>query len=598
MTADRDQHYYATFTGVQSVMGANFCITHGASPSYGTIRFLPQESTIPSVGEFAIWDKNGRRVLRFRDCQISRPSIDGDESGTECTLYILDRRWRWRDRHVTGHFNPRRQDGTIFEHAGWTKKSAREIVQAMFQILNEPAPDLSEIPDTDYPELNLDHEPIPPVLNALLEQYGCRLAWTAEDNPIVVKYGRGRDLPPPDDGALHLGQSVDASQLPDRVGLLGGPIRFEAIWECEPLAQETDGSIKGVDNVSYRPAGGWGTTDPHMLPAVTDMGDRNYAVSSVYRMYRIKRAVGGDDANPLLPFGVLQLANAIDIPQPITIRHMQLEPVLTDYRVVLDGFGRTITEPAPAECYVYSQYWGDHYRRSGGNKWRTYYSSPFAGASTASIEEGAPSLTFSLDSQRGIVHFGTPQFVADADHDEIDFALVYIRCVCTLLGTVFTPIRFEKYKNLNPPQGGSGDLLIHDDAVWPYWKPEAIIPEHDVSTDPDETPYATSYDTNVDIVNKAADERIQAKIDEIVPHPISSSGTYAEILPIGTDGALQQVSWSVGPGGFETHCSRNSQTIQWVERYEERRRREKERTNTLVDGLRNQLGVARYRPVF
>lgn len=595
-----EQRFRFTFGGIENATTMTFALTHGASPSRGVIVFFPQRD-IPHGGDLTIYD-NTSPIIRMRDCKLFRLNGDGGNGGVTYRAAILDRRWRWSHQHISGHYNPRRQDGTIQEFPTWERKSARRIVEDIFEILNEPI-DASLVPDDDYPEFVFDDEYIPPVLDSVLEQYGLRLAWNADDTPSIVRLGTGAELPPNRIGAATLSQGIDAHLSPDRIGVVGGQMRFESIWECEPVGVETDGSIKRVDELSYRPDAGWDRTDPYRIQNIADHGDRHYASMGLFRMYRVVRSVEnsmlrffGNGSSALAPSGAMP-----DDVKHLTLRHMNFEPHLIDYRSVLDAYGQTISEPAPAECYVYSHYQGDIIRKARGHKWRTFYTAPFAGQSTADIEDSAPPFTFSLDGSRGIVHFSSPQFIANETSPYKNrFAKVYLRCVCTLMRDDMTPLRYRKFYDLKPVNGGSGDLAIRDDSIWPYYKTEASLPEHDVSTDENaDRPKFTGVNSNTTTVDDEATQRIFAKASEFVPRPVSAMGRYWDILPISTDGAIHQVEWHIDVrSGFETTVSRNSEVVTWVEPYNTKRMREKEGLNVAIDGLRKELGIVRYQPLY
>ena len=57
----------------------------------------------------------------------------------------------------------------------------------------------------------------------------------------------------------------------------------------------------------------------------------------------------------------------------------------------------------------------------------------------------------------------------------------------------------------------------------------------------------------------------------------AASAQYAGIVDISPDGAIQQVSWEIGPRGALTRASRNTEDVPFVPSYAERRRIERDK---------------------
>lgn len=61
----------------------------------------------------------------------------------------------------------------------------------------------------------------------------------------------------------------------------------------EAVGLDTDGQIKLIDELSYKPAAGWGQEWHAVFPSITNPAHRELAVRSVFRWYRIVGEPGG-----------------------------------------------------------------------------------------------------------------------------------------------------------------------------------------------------------------------------------------------------------------------------------------------------------------
>jgi hypothetical protein len=71
--------------------------------------------------------------------------------------------------------------------------------------------------------------------------------------------------------------------------------------------------------------------------------------------------------------------------------------------------------------------------------------------------------------------------------------------------------------------------------------------------------------------NREADFQLEAAEWEYDVGPLSDV-TYAGLVPLSPDGAIQQVSWSVGGSGAITRASRNGEHHPFIPGYQERKR--------------------------
>ena len=134
------------------------------------------------------------------------------------------------------------------------------------------------------------------------------------------------------------------------------------------------------------------------------------------------------------------------------------------------------------------------------------------------------------------------------------------------------------------PFGAGGltgpEIVKHDDAAL------HVIPTY--TREPAGRRKLKSLTTNqADLVKQADHYLAGAALAYQTPSPREVS--YIGLRPISPDGAIQQVTWSVGPQGTTTRAGRNDEFSSTVLPYAERRLMEKLRDDALADVKRKAL---------
>jgi hypothetical protein len=80
---------------------------------------------------------------------------------------------------------------------------------------------------------------------------------------------------------------VNPPNTPSSLTLVGGPAVYQGFIPLEAVGIDTDGSIKPINGLSYKPARGWGQENPELFPNITDPAVRPLLEKSVYKMWRI-----------------------------------------------------------------------------------------------------------------------------------------------------------------------------------------------------------------------------------------------------------------------------------------------------------------------
>ncbi len=296
-----------TFPGIAQIQSATIRQSHGVLPDSFVLTIAPQPSNVVlEIGDLTLEYNNQRLV--FPDCRVDQASFRFDGGGQLVSLTILDRRWRWQltqyredgDRFagiLSGEYNVRREDGTLKKIAGGnpdfaidnSERTPQQLAQLCLLAANEPiAPDaLNPLPNDVRPYVVWDDANAMLELENLADLLGCRVVKGIDNVTRIRKFNQGRLLP--EDGLISYGASADFSDAPDAVGVTCGYVRFQHDFELEAVGLDVDGSIKPIDDLSYKPADGWSNLALLSAFGVLDEeGHQNLAMRSVYRWYRVK----------------------------------------------------------------------------------------------------------------------------------------------------------------------------------------------------------------------------------------------------------------------------------------------------------------------
>lgn len=276
------------FPGVESFLYGSFTLGHGMGPSGATLYIAPQKTWIPKVGTLTL--SYGPVRMQFPGCVADHlePTV-GPDGSEVWALHLLDRRWQWREcGQVSGYYNVRRGSlqSTIAHILSGSEKTPRELAGLCLDALGERAPDLSDMPDDTYPEIEWDVTRPADALGQLCDRLGCRVVLGLRDQVRVCRTGHGAPLPNTPDvisGPL----DVDTPEMPDELVLATAPIRWQYDFWLEAVGLEADGRIVPLDDLSYRPRAGWTEADLEDFSTLPTEAYRELAKQSVFRWYRI-----------------------------------------------------------------------------------------------------------------------------------------------------------------------------------------------------------------------------------------------------------------------------------------------------------------------
>jgi hypothetical protein len=528
----------AYFPGIQQIRRASFTLSQGITPSSALIEIVPQSNIIAEIGTLTF--SFGPLLLQFRDCRVNTASIRRTQGqGSVLSFQVRDRRWKWRYGKIIGRYNVRKRDETIDSQ---TEKTPQQLATLLLQAMNESRFDVSALPNRSRPEVSWDYDNPATELDKLVNSLGCRIVLGLDNRIRIRRVGIGRDLPGQDQ--MREGYGVMIPQRPDSLKLVGGPTRYQYKVLLEAVGEETDGSIKPIDDLSYKPSDGWEDVHHEDFHDIADNEKRQLALKTVYRLYRIKQQanLAGGGRNALNPPGYTG---------PDILKLKQLLPISSK---LLDTFIVTHsetgeTEEAERDAFVE----GDYYDNVSNNILRD--------ANVTGLKYPG---SFSIDEDSGIVRFGRPVFKFNSD-DQVVPATLYLTTISKIENATTRQLeRYTRERRLPGQSQGTGPRILHQEEIVQWVKAS-----YDRLTN-----VVQNVTSNINLdLNTQADYVLDAAQQELL-QPESKELAYAGLKAIEPDGAIQQVSWQIGPGGATTQASLNSEFDFAVPSYKERQRQE------------------------
>ncbi len=528
-----DPQGIAHFPGLKFIRAASMTFSHGISPSSALVQITPQSGFVPEAGTLRF--SFAGTVINFPGALIDSASLRVNPQGYIWSLRIFDRRWKWRFGELYGWYNRKLPDGKIDDKL---EKTPQELATLCLQAMGEPQFDVSGLPDNARPEVNwVAANPANELAN-LCDTLGCRVALGLDNRVSTPRTGVGANLPV--SLAINEGFGIDPPNRPDKFKISCGPNVYQNRWHLEAVGRDADGSVKPIDDLGYKPTDGWGSEFAYYFDGTKAFGgntaeqNRLLAVETVYRWYRIKQQA---DASTIVPGH----SEAVKIFQVLPL---------------LDRLAEAYVD-ADAEEFSKKP-------RVGGVRWDegiaqdilTDSEDPFTGS-------------FSLDRERGIVQFSEAVFQrtsssAGVPNSPADLWLEVAHHIQD--ADTRQALRHER-ERLMPgvALGTQVDVFRREEIVRVF---RATY---------DSTGNVNGVEDNQADVDTEADYYLDARQAEFTNPGESIDVEYAGLLPISPDGAIQQVSWQVGPGSAKTRASRNTEFDVVLPDYKQRRAVEEQR---------------------
>lgn len=524
------------FPGINWVKSAQYALQHGITPGVITFTITPQP-TLP-VRDGPVTFQFGNVRLVFEDCRVDFLSAQRNDQGEIWTFHLFDRRWKWAFGYISGHYNLRLDDGEVDPEL---EKTPQQLAALCLEAMGERLGtfDVRDIPNIGRPEVQWDFENPAQALAALCESLGCRVVLQIDGRVKICRLGVGGTLPF-DEDVVNSTASFNPPERPDSLLFVAGPSSFQVDLVLFPVGEDIDGSIVPINDLSYKPVGGWQTCNPPWFSNVTTDRGQRLAKKTVFRWYQVDATKNPDGTGPPL---VIPGYGAITWLEQI----LPLDPILNETVDPVEG-----EEPLFIEGAIFGTYW-DEKGSDQDTPPRTVYAR-----------------AYSIDAAQGIVEFANPVFrlvdVGPAGKLPQP-AVLYLRCTVQVHDVNTWEIHHDKwFRHYPPPLTGTKERVIRSDDVY-----LRVIPEYDPQT------YRMLRTTdNADELERESAYRFAAA-DQEYQSNAPQEVTYRGLRLFNPDGAIQSVTWSVSDEapGAQTRVARHDEFAVVGLDYKERRRLER-----------------------
>ncbi len=519
----------ALFPGVNHVVSASISVTHGITPAVATLEIAPQLNFTATGGTLRFLFAD--REVAFPDCKVDYFSMQRNRRGLIWRFTIFDRRWKWRFGKIAGQYNHLDASGEI-ERKGTDQSweaTPQELASRCLLRMGEQVFDVTDLPNEARPVIDWDEVNPAGALARLCDELGCWIVMGLADSIVRLRLvGAGEELPIDDDVQVN-SLTINPPERPKEIGVLTGPIRYQMDFALEPVGIDNDkdedgnliGTIKHIDDLGYKPEGGWGDQYPLWFIDVVDANDRKLALKSVWRYYRINFQPAIDNV-ALLGF---------DSETAWYIEYLN-EQIAT----VLQNGAKTPRRPVV---------WGEFYAAHGGR----LTSEPADIAYPFGAEVPSP---FTFDRERTLVIFRDPVYGngnTASDSLVYDEPLIHLRTACILRWPFDrTYKRYDLTRQISETETET-QWLRHDELYHAYLYGE-LQNFGEVSD-------------KIEFYLDAAERAYRQEFPQTI--------TYAGLKLIQLDGAIRQATFRVGLSGCTTIYSRNTEQLDRTPSYRQRR---------------------------
>lgn len=563
-----------SYPGIKAIISADVVRGHGISPNPITLTIAPQREEPARTGTLSLSYGNFR--LDIPGCIIDTVQYRYDQSGMIWQLVLLDERWKWQyfRKGTEGYgltidltVNPRLPNGPIDRIDPAREYGLSVLFKECLQRLNTTSTLFvgQQIPDLK-PELQFDRALPAQALQILCDTAGKRLVYRFDRRIAVVSPGLTLDGRPgdlPNGPVVFDNFGANPPESPDEIHLVCGPTRYQGDFYCEPVGDDVDGLIVPIDELTYKPSGGWEYGDLlHFMDVPLFTGNvsewRNYvrprelAKASVYRKYRIALK-----------------------PRSFQIPGYKDAKKIKDTREILP-IGQEIIEPTfdkktgwyrPIDSIVWGVFAYGYQNNTGtdqafdnaGNAlpdWqiKTPIVVPERDPVTGrELKENKTTVIskedYEIDNDTGIITFRQPMYrygekdSATGKRPRLP-AIIWLRCgVCVNDSKTFTPKRhIEKIALVAQAKTNGGIMEVRDESLFARYVPKYSNGRPDA---------ITGATDNLKLVKKEAEIRLKAearKFQDLRP----KLRTYAGWDSYDLDGAIHQICYHLSNKGEAT----------------------------------------------
>ena len=285
-----------SYPGVSYPRSVRYTLTRGVLPDIAYIEMVSQSTTIAANGDLTFGD--GTTSVTLPDCRVNKSSLRVSSGGQLMHVELWDRRYWWKYRRITGRYNFMKADGTL-DTSG--QKTMRELATLCLTAAGETGYSVSALPATEYPYVSWDNDRPMDELQKLCQRYGYEIVWSPYTNTVtIVQENTGTSLPNNTD-VKSFSFGVTAGERPSSIVLVGSKISYQSKLKLVAVGLDTDGSIKKIDSLSYKPAVGWSWihgTEWDDIGELHGAEAQRLAQQTVYRWYQVESQADGTQNVP------------------------------------------------------------------------------------------------------------------------------------------------------------------------------------------------------------------------------------------------------------------------------------------------------------
>lgn len=537
----------ASFPGIAQIIRCSYTLSHGITPGAFVLEIAPQAMFPTHIGPMVL--TFGAIAITFPNCRVNFVSFSRNSRGLVWSLQIFDRRWKWAWRTISGRYNLRLDDENLDTT---TEKTPQQLATLLLQTLGESAFDVSQLSNGTRPIVQWDNENAAQALATLCDSLGCHVVMQLNGTVKICQVGAGATLPNLPELMDDAG-TLDPAEVPDYLRIMFAPTRIQAMFLLEAVGLDTDGKIKLLDDLSYKPANGWGREAAGFFSGVAnspaavqsgqlDKNPRTLALRTVFKWYRIKEVHDSTWVEKVRP--QLGQVGAEFSDFNLTTKD-QFLPLLPD---LIDIDATTKKNAKPFVQGVFST-------RGEGGPWRnsadwTNYRRPI-----------------NLLQDKGIVEFQdyvykwiNPGVAPVAGQASIQAATLYLSASFHLQHHL-TRSTHRHYREIQlGPINGTGAKVVKEEDLGAT-----------VRTNYNAGGAVQDFTTNYAALDPQAVLALSAALTEF-QLTTPQDKTYAGLVPLNPDGAIFQVTWTMEESrGCTTRASRNNEWNYNLPSYKERR---------------------------
>lgn len=514
---------FISYPGIDKILEFSYSCEHGVTPGILELKIIPQGASFPFIGDFKA--RFGNRFLEVKNCRVAEGTFEINDGGQIVSLKLYDGRWPWLFGTIFGSYNRRDDRKRVIESS---KRTPQELAEILLDTMKVDRYNVGALPNEE--EITVDWDGSNPALElaALVERLGCHVVWNMDGVVSIQKVGTGSTLPThTQQTVLKDDTTIDVQDVPRAVLFAGGPSEFQYKFNTRAVGIDRDGSVKLINDLSYKPIRGWGKQND-VFGDITDKDDLKLALKSIWRMYQIYI---DPEATP-----VIQGIGRIE----------ELDQILPIFNHKVETFRELSGEQKRKKAAFWGKFWK-------GN----------IGKPLNYTENTDVPYDWNIDTRLGIVEISKPIKSWNEDREEWEQAQMgfevgfHFRDLKTGAHHRFTK---ERSTGINVR---TGPELVKDEEtvfrwIWVFDKTNRRLP-------------FWSDNESRTKCNQSADHYLSYAMNKYAATE-AKDVVYEGLVLKQLDGAVSQIAWTFNStSGFETRMCRNTERFPFVPSYKRRR---------------------------